>query len=81
MANNKKTNTARGRCWYPSCFEKEIKKALRISINYPATRKYLTTFPLNINPLPAYPADILEQWNCYLVLFNNHINPAILKHG
>ena len=47
----------------------------------PATRKYLTTFPLNINPLPSYPADILEQWNCYLVLFNNHINPAILKHG
>ncbi len=36
---------------------------------------------LNINPLPSYPADILEQWNCYLVLFNNHINPARLKHG
>ena len=69
------------RCWYLSSFEKEIKKALRISINYPATRIYLTTFPLNINPLPSYPADILEQWNYYLVLFNNHINPAILKHG
>ena len=60
------------RCWYLSSFEKEIKKALRISINYPATRKYLTTFPLNINPLPSYPADILEQWNCYLGSFNNY---------
>ncbi len=62
-----------------------IEKMIEVTLGIPLQRK-IKVYPqkkesLNINPLPSYPADILEQWNCYLVLFNNHINPAILKHG
>ena len=40
-------------------------------MNYPATRNYLTVFPLNINPPAPYPTDSLDGWNCYLGAFAN----------
>ena len=50
-------------------------------MNHPATKNYLTTFPLNINPPTPHRADVLVGWNCYLGAFFNDECPTIIENG